>query len=288
MSTATMTDVIDIEAAEAPTTKPPVVQQQSAIAQQPNAASLTTPVDLLRFAIQSGADLDRLERLMKMQMEWEANEAKKTYRRAMAAFKAECPPIFKRKQVGYTTREGDFVGYKHAELSDIEDAVGLVMARHGLTYDWDIQQELVKIIVDCIVTHVDGHSKRVRMEGPPDTSGKKNVMQQAGSAVTYLERYSLLAAIGKSTKGDDDDGGGADDQPGSQGGQAAATRGTGKDAEPRFYDQTKFDANKDSWREVVKSGRKTPAAMIKFIESKGEKLTVAQQNTIDSWAHEND
>lgn len=55
-----------------------------------------------------------------------------------------------------------------------------------------------------------------------------------------------------------------------------------------FYDQAKFDANKDAWREMVRSGRKTTEGMIQFIESKGVRLTVEQQNTIDSWGHEND
>jgi hypothetical protein len=284
-----MTDVTDVDVAEPLAANPPAIRQQSAVTQQQASASLTTPVDLLRFAIQSGADLDRLERLMKMQQEWEANEAKKSFRRAMAAFKAECPPIFKRKEVGYNTRDGDFVGYKHAELSDVTDVVGPCMARHGLTYDWDIRQEPGKIVVDCIVTHIDGHSKKVSMEGPPDASGKKNIMQQAGSTVTYLERYSLLACLGMSTKNEDNDGaGGADDQPGDQGVSPTNARATNKPAEPHFYDQKKFDANKDTWREMVKSGRKTTAGMIQFIESKGARLTVDQQNTIDSWGHEND
>lgn len=57
---------------------------------------------------------------------------------------------------------------------------------------------------------------------------------------------------------------------------------------PPPYDQTKFDANQHAWREMVKSGRKTTEGMIQFIESKGARLTTEQQNTIDSWGHEND
>lgn len=285
MNTATMADITDVDIAEPLVASPPAIRQQSAPTQQHDGISLTTPSDLLRFALQSGADLDRLERLMKMQSEWEANEAKKSFRRAMASFKAECPPIFKRKQVGYNTREGDFVGYKHAELSDVTDVVGPHMARHGLTYDWDIHQEPGKIIVDCIVTHIDGHAKKVSMEGPPDGSGKKNIMQQAGSTVTYLERYSLLACLGMSTKNEDDDGGGgADDGSGDP-----PPAGKSSEAPERpAYDQKKFDANKDTWREMVKSGRKTTEGMIRFIESKGALLTEAQRLTIDSWAHEQD
>ncbi|MDN7456548.1 ERF family protein [Burkholderia cenocepacia] len=311
MQTATMADVTDVEltgteTAEPRAAQPPAVAQAAAPAPQRTALATATPGDLLRIAVEGGADLDRLERLMKMQLEWEANEAKKSFRRAMAAFKAECPPIFKRKQVGYTTREGDFVGYKHAELSDVEEVVAPVMARHGLTYDWDIDQEPGKIVVHCIVTHVDGHSKSVKMEGPPDNSGKKNVMQQTGSSVTYLERYSLLAAIGMSTRNQDDDGAGGADDPSGTGAPSDGAGAAGKNTEqrgrrapharhqqaggepPAFYPQTKFDANKDQWRDVVKSGRKTPSQMVAFIESRGAPLTEDQKLTIDSWSHEND
>jgi len=285
MSEATMADVIDVEIAESKSAQ----AMTPALQQQPQRAVVsTTPSDLLRIAVEGGADIDKLERLMELQQRWEANEARKAFVVAMAAFKREPVEIYKRKEVGYKTKDGDFVGYKHAELSDVTDAIAPAMARHGLSFDWDIHQGNGSITVDCVVTHVMGHSKKVTMTGAPDTSGKKNAIQQTASTITYLQRYTLLAATGMSTKGEDDDAGGVDDQPGDQGTSSANARATGKPSEPQFYDQKKFDANKETWREMVKSGRKTAAAMIQFIESKGAKLSADQQNTIDSWAHEND
>lgn len=287
MSTATMTDVMDVDITEAQQAKLPVTQRETPIQQR--AIVSTTPSDLLRIAVEKGADLQQLSTLMDLQERYEANEARKAFVVAMAAFKREPVEIYKRKQVGYKTREGDFVGYKHAELSDVTDAIAPAMAKHGLSFDWDLHQANGVITVDCVVTHVMGHSKKVTMSGAPDASGKKNAIQQTASTITYLQRYTLLAATGMSTKDEDDDGaGGVDDQPGSPGEPAANMRGSRKATEPQFYDQAKFDANKDTWRDMVKSGRKTAAAMIQFIESKGAKLTTSQQNTIDSWAHEND
>jgi len=169
-----------------------------------------TPADLLRIAVESGADLDRLERLMALQERWEASEAKKAFHVAMSSFKSEPVEIFKRKQVGYTTKDGDFVGYKHAELSDVADAVGPAMAKHDLSYRWDVRQESGQITVTCIVTHVRGHSESVVMSAAPDSSGKKNPIQQVASAISYLQRYTLLSVTGMATKGMDDDGGKAD------------------------------------------------------------------------------
>ena len=168
-------------------------------------AVTATPGDLLRIAIDQGADLDRLERLMNLQTEWERREAEKAFNLDFAAFKAEPMDIFKRKQVGYKTKEGDFVGYMHAELSDVTDVVGPAMAKHGLSYSWDIKQDKL-ITVTCIVKHRLGHTAQVVMEAAPDTSGKKNAIQQVASTVSYLERYTLLAITGMSTKGMDDDG----------------------------------------------------------------------------------
>lgn len=170
-----------------------------------------TPADLLRIAIDQKVDIDRLEKLMAMQERWEANKARQAYTAAMVAFKAEAPTILKKKLVGYATKDGGEVGYRHAELSDVCDALIPALAAHGFSHDWNPRQADGKVYVDCTLTHVLGHSKTVTMEGPPDNSGKKNVIQQSSSTVTYLERYALLAVCGMATKGMDDDGRGADD-----------------------------------------------------------------------------
>ena len=44
------------------------------------------------------------------------------------------------------------------------------------------------------------------MSGAPDTSGKKNTIQAQGSSVTYLQRYSLIGALGLTTADEDIDG----------------------------------------------------------------------------------
>jgi hypothetical protein len=93
-----------------------------------------------------------------------------------------------------------------------------------------VQQREGRVHVTCIVTHERGHSETVTMDAPPDSSGKKNSIQQIASATTYLQRYTLLAATGMATKGMDDDGRGADDEGASddpllEGFRDAAMRG---------------------------------------------------------------
>lgn len=164
-----------------------------------------TPATLLAMAVHQGADLDRLERLMALQERWEANEARKAMDDALSAFRGEPIDIVKRKRVRIALDSGASINYAHAELSDICAAIGPALSKHGLTYRWDIHQQPGHIKVDCIVAHKAGHSFVVSMTAPPDTSGKKNPIQQIASSVSYLERYTLNAALGLSSRGDDDD-----------------------------------------------------------------------------------
>lgn len=283
MNTATMADVIDMETVDHSTTKPPAIQQQHAIA-------ATTPAELLRIAIDKNADLDRLEKLMQLQERWEAKQAKRSYDDAFASFKAEAVVVMK----GRLRKDGPLRGTSYAELHDVVDAVTPALSRHRLSSSWKVtKDEKDWIEVTCYLRHVDGHEESVSMGGPPDNGPAKNPVQARASTITYLERQTLKAACGVAEGGDDDDGGGGGSQgvgkpDNSRGDRPAARPANADQAQPTFYDQKKFDANKDTWREMVNSGRKTSAAMIQFIESKGMKLTEAQQNTIDSWSHEND
>ncbi len=88
--------------------------------------------------------------------------------------------------------------------------VGGALAAHGLAYHWDTSQgNDGRITVACVITHQAGHSERVSLSGMPDTSGGKNAIQATGSTVTYLERYTLLAATGLAASGQDDDSAGS-------------------------------------------------------------------------------
>jgi hypothetical protein len=286
MKEATLADVTDVEEAAARPAQPLMVPQRTALAT--TSASLMTIIEVC--ISRPDFDIDKVQRLLDVKERWEAIEASKAFVEAMAAFKREPVEIFKRKQVGYNTKDGDFVGYKHAELSDVTDAIAPAMARHGLSFDWDIHQGSGLITVDCVVTHVLGHSKKVTMSGAPDSSGKKNQIQQVASTITYLQRYTLLAVTGMSTKGEDDDGGGGtddgDDQKGTNTPAANTTRAAAstQQSDRPMYDQAKFDANAAEWKVVITSGRKTPAQLIALIETKGATLTGEQRDTIDSWS----
>jgi len=176
----------------------------SAVVEQP--MTEVTPMQMLQIAVSQGADLDRLQQLMDLQDRWQATQARKAFVAAMAAFKAEPAKILKTKHVNIPGG----ANFKHATLADVCDGVIANLSKHGLSHKWELNQlENGWVSVTCIVTHEAGHSERTTLHAPPDDSGKKNTIQQISSTVTYLERYTLMAACGLSAKDMDDDGRGA-------------------------------------------------------------------------------
>lgn len=166
------------------------------------AVTPSTPADLLRIAVEGGADLDKLERLMALQERWEAQQAKKLYDQAFAAFKAEAVKIIK----GRSVTDGPLKGKSYAELHDVVNAVTPALSRHGLSSSWKLtKDDRDWMEVTCYVRHVGGHQESVSMGGPPDAGGAKNAIQARASTKTYLERYTLKAITGLSEQNDDTD-----------------------------------------------------------------------------------
>jgi len=161
-----------------------------------------TPLTMLNMAIEQGADLDKLEKLMELQERWEAKEARKAFVVAMNKFKKNPPEIEKDKAVSFNS-----TSYKHASLSNVVDKIGAALAKQGLSHKWDVDQlDGGMIKVTCVITHEMGHSESVPLQSSPDQTGGKNSIQAVGSTVSYLQRYTLLAATGLTTKEMDDDG----------------------------------------------------------------------------------
>lgn len=181
--------------------------------QQAVSTMSATPADLLRIAVESGADLDRLERLMSLQERWEAKQAKQAYDAAFSAFKAEAVTILKGRKV----TDGPLKGKSYAELHDVVNAVTPALSRNGLSSSWKLTKDDKDWMeVTCYLRHVNGHEESVSMGGPPDAGGAKNAIQARASTKTYLERYTLKAITGLSEQQDDDDGKGGkgfDSQP---------------------------------------------------------------------------
>lgn len=160
------------------------------------------PAELIKHAIEKGANLDQLEKLLTIQERYEANQARKEYHQAMTDFKANAPKIIKDKAVSFGAGKA---AYKHASLYQVTQKVTEEMSKYGLSASWRVAQNGT-ISVTTRVTHVLGHFEETTLSAPSDTSGSKNAIQAIGSTISYLERYGLLAICGLATADMDDDG----------------------------------------------------------------------------------
>ena len=156
---------------------------------------VATPATLIAMAVEQGADIDKIEKLMDLEARWEDRKAQKAYITAMSAFRAECPTILK-------TREAH--NSKYAGLAETIDQIKPLLATSGLSHAWKTSQTAEGLIsVTCCVTHVQGHSECTTLTAGADSTGSKNSIQAMGSTVSYLERYTLYAILGLAS-GDDD------------------------------------------------------------------------------------
>lgn len=164
--------------------------------EQSTAVATTSPMQLIEVAINSGADIDKLERLMSLQERWEENNAKKAFFAAMSKFNAECPTIVKKKQAHNS---------KYAPLGDIHNQIKETLISCGLSFRFE-QDHNNGIEVTCLVSHELGHTEKATMKANADTSGSKSAIQAMASTVTYLMRYTLCSALGITTADEDMDG----------------------------------------------------------------------------------
>jgi hypothetical protein len=168
-------------------------QQVQVIEHQPPAP--LTPMELVQQAIEKGASVEVIGRMMDFQERWDRNQAAKEFNTAIAAAKAEIKPIARNKE-GHNSK-------RYVDMAAVANAVDPILSKHGLGYRYRSTQS-DRITVTCVLFHRAGHSEETTLTGPADTSGNKNAIQAIGSAVTYLQRYTLKAALGLAASEDDD------------------------------------------------------------------------------------
>ncbi|RAS13511.1 ERF family protein [Ensifer adhaerens] len=164
-----------------------------------------TPMDMLDKAVAQGANIDVLERLMSLQERWEKNNSRRAFDEAMAFAKAEIPVIAKSKKVDFTTQKGR-TNYQYEDLAIIARTIDPILTKYGLSYRFRTETTAGTVTVTCIVSHREGHSEENSLSGAHDMSGNKNSIQAVGSTITYLQRYTLKAALGLAASNDDDGG----------------------------------------------------------------------------------
>jgi len=149
-----------------------------------------------RMAMNPEIDPDRIERFIALKERIDAAAAKKAFDAAVSQAKATIPPAEKNATGHNNKKYADF--YAYAKVVDP------IISGLGLSYRFRTTQT-DKITVTCVLTHEGGHAEENSLSGPADSSGSKNAIQAIGSTLTYLQRYTLVQALGLAA-GEDDDG----------------------------------------------------------------------------------
>ncbi len=155
--------------------------------------------------LENNPNPEALRELITMQREWEREESRKAFERAMVALKRDLPTVLRRdKVVDFTSAKGR-THYTHTSLAAAVDAVSLPLTQHGFSHSWTPStDDKGKVHVTCTLTHVDGHSKVTTISAPVDTSGNKGPAQGVASTITLLQRYTLLSLLGIATADQED------------------------------------------------------------------------------------
>lgn len=158
-------------------------------------------LSLLERAVQSNVSIESLRHLMDLYERYKQNEAKQLFYDALTGFQSECPPIKRTAKVSYKD-----VKYWYAPLGEISETIKPYLDKYGLSYRWEFDMSAEdEIKVTCIVSHTAGYSVATSMKAKLDTSGNKSDIHARGSTLTYLERYTLVGALGLATADDDND-----------------------------------------------------------------------------------
>ena len=175
-----------------------------------NIQVIQSPDTFIQQAIEKGSDVSVLSGLFDLKQRWEQAEAKKAFHAAMLKFQNIKPLLPKTSEVSFGNGK---TAYKFCPIEKMEELLKEPLAECGLTYRWESIHDGDRDGQKCIITHVDGHSESNPMFAPPDDSGNKNKIQGIGSSSKYLQRYTLVGALGLTTSDQDDDGAASGDMP---------------------------------------------------------------------------
>lgn len=172
----------------------------------PAQSTALTPMDMLDRAVTSGASIEVLGKLMDLQERWEKNQSRKAFDLALANAKAKIPVIAKNKLVDFPHKDNKGrTSYRHEDMAEIARTVDPILTEFGLSYRFRTSSAPNEpVSVTCILSHRDGHSEENILQAGRDEGSGRNSIQAIGSTVTYLQRYTLKAALGLAAAADDD------------------------------------------------------------------------------------
>lgn len=160
----------------------------------------------IEMAITKNVPVETLERLLAMQKDIMATNAKAAYDDALAAFQKVCPIIHKGKEVRNSPAKGGGLRYTYAPMDSIISQVREPLSAHGFSYSADTEIDEKGWIVTKVTSyHIAGHSRTTTFKVPVDKDAFMNEQQKVAAARTYALRYNFVGHFGIMTGDEDDD-----------------------------------------------------------------------------------
>lgn len=153
----------------------------------------------VQAALAVGPDPATIRELLQLQREWQADQARGAYTRALIGLHADLPAVIRRdREVDYGSGAGR-VRYTHLSLAGLLEAVIPVLATHGFALSWEARTGDRDVTVTAQLTHREGHREMCTLSAPPDAQGRKSPPQAIASTITLLQRYSAQSLLGVAT-----------------------------------------------------------------------------------------
>jgi len=162
-----------------------------------------TAMGMIAQAVQKGADVATIERLVALKERLDRTEAEKAFYEAKARLHAKLPQI---EQSGVVLNKAGGVQSRYSKYEDIDMILRPLLAEEGFSLEFDSESQHDKLLMSGTLAHRQGHRETRRLPLPLDTSGAKNNIQGMGSTVSYGKRYLLGMLLNLVSKGQDDDG----------------------------------------------------------------------------------
>jgi hypothetical protein len=167
-----------------------------------------------RAARDPAVDIDKLERLMKLQEDRDAARSRVAFDAAMAEMQPKLPTIDRRGRIEVREktssgrRDGDIQqSTPYALWEDINEAIRPILATHGFSLTFRAGRTPEGLVtVTGILAHRDGHREEDTFVLQHDSTGSKNAVQAVGSSNSYGKRYTAINLLNITTRGQDDDG----------------------------------------------------------------------------------
>lgn len=172
-----------------------------------------SPNEMIRLAIEGNADLEKVEKLLDLQIRYEKNEARKAFSSDFSVVQANIAAVVKTK-VNPQTKSN------YAGLEDVLETSKPVYTEQGFSvifYEGKADvEENIRVCAD--VLHRSGHKETFHLDVPLDGKGIKGNVNMTkihgkASSISYGRRYLLCMIWNIPTQDDDGNAASGDQSP---------------------------------------------------------------------------